>query len=285
MPGRSSTVHRPRARQAPAAVVVLALLVLAVSACARGEALSSDDDARTAPTTAPPSPSSSPSSTSSSTSTSTTTTSSTTTTTTTSTVPPPPPISLGDIRLQEGDEGEAVRRLEQQLLAAGFWLDRADDGVFDESTLHAVVALQKTHGLERTGVLDLAALVALSQGGRPDSRSLYGPVIEVDLTRQVLLVVQDGTVREVFDVSTGRRAGWTPEGEYKVNREVDGIRNAPLGRLYRPKYFVRGVAVHGYSKVPPEPQSHGCVRVTNAVMDHIWDTNLMPKGTAVWVYS
>jgi peptidoglycan hydrolase-like protein with peptidoglycan-binding domain len=278
MPGRNSTVHRPRAGQAPAAVVGLALLVLAVTACARGEALSSDGDARTAPTTAQPSPSSStPTS-------STSSTSSTTSTSTTTTVPPPP-ISLGDIRLQEGDEGEAVRRLEQQLLAAGFWLDRADDGVFDESTLHAVVALQKTHGLERTGVLDLAALVALSQGGRPDSRSLYGPVIEVDLTRQVLLVVQDGTVREVFDVSTGRRAGWTPEGEYKVNREVDGIRNAPLGRLYRPKYFVGGVAVHGYSKVPPEPQSHGCVRVTNAVMDHIWDTNLMPKGTAVWVYS
>jgi peptidoglycan hydrolase-like protein with peptidoglycan-binding domain len=275
MPGRNSIVHRPRARRARAGAIVLALLVLAVSACARGEALSSDDDAQTAPTTAPPSTRPSTSSTSSTTSTSTTTT----------TTVPPPPIQLADIRLQEGDEGDAVRGLEQRLLAAGFWLDRADDGVFDESTLHAVVALQKTHGLERTGVFDFAALTALIQAGRPDSRSLYGPVIEVDLTRQVMLVVQDGTVREVFDVSTGRRAGWTPEGEYKVNREVDGIRNAPLGRLYRPKYFVGGVAVHGYSKVPPEPQSHGCVRVTNAVMDHIWDTNLMPKGMAVWVYS
>jgi lipoprotein-anchoring transpeptidase ErfK/SrfK len=157
--------------------------------------------------------------------------------------------------------------------------------VFDEATLHAVVALQKTFGLERTGVFDVAAFTALAQAARPAPRSTTGPVIEVDLTRQVLFVVRDGVVSEVFDVSTGRKPGWTPQGEYAVTREVDGIRHAPLGRLYRPKYFVGGVAVHGYSKVPSEPQSHGCVRVTNAVMDHIWAGDLMPKGTPVWVYA
>jgi peptidoglycan hydrolase-like protein with peptidoglycan-binding domain len=194
-------------------------------------------------------------------------------------------VPVADLRLQKGDEGDAVRSLEAQLLASGYWLDRADDGVFDESTHHAVVALQKTHGLERTGVVDLAALAALNQLARPPARSTTGAVVEVDLTRQVLFVVRDGVVQEVFDVSTGRRPGWTPTGEYSVTREINGIRNAPLGRLYRPKYFVGGVAVHGYSKVPPEPKSHGCVRVTNAVMDHIWDADLMPKGMPVWVYT
>jgi hypothetical protein len=178
-----------------------------------------------------------------------------------------------------------VRALEAQLLASGYWLERADDGVFDESTRHAVVALQKTHGLERTGVYDLAALGALNQIARPAARSTTGTVVEVDLVRQVLFLVHDGVVHEIYDVSTGRRAGWTPTGEYTITREINGVRNAPLGRLYRPKYFVGGVAIHGYSKVPAEPASHGCVRVTNAVMDHIWDADLMPKGTAVWVYA
>jgi peptidoglycan hydrolase-like protein with peptidoglycan-binding domain len=256
------------------AALLVALASLAVS-CARGEA---------AQEAAPPSTSVPPPTSSTSTTTSTTTTSTTTTSTTTTTVPPPPPVPLADIRLQAGDEGDAVRSLEQQLLTAGFWLDKADDGVFDDSTSHAVTALQKTYGLERTGVFDFAAFLALGQGARPTPRSAAGPVVEVDLTRQVLFVVRDGVVLEVYDVSTGRRDGWTPTGEYAVNREVNGIRNAPLGRLYRPKYFNRGVAVHGYPKVPNSPQSHGCVRVTNAVMDHIWFADLMPKGTWVWVY-
>jgi hypothetical protein len=251
---------------------MLALTVVLASAVACSEdALR--DDAVAAPTTSPPPAP-----------TSTSTTSTSTTTSTTTTTIGPPPIPVADIRLQEGDEGDAVRALEAQLVGAGYWLDRADDGVFDESTAHAVTALQKTNGLERTGVYDLAAFAALNQLARPPARSTTGPVIEVDLARQVLFVVQDGVVREIYDVSTGRKPGWTPTGEYAVTREIDGIRHAPLGRLYRPKYFVGGVAVHGYSKVPSEPQSHGCVRVTNAVMDHIWETNVMPKGTPVWVY-
>jgi peptidoglycan hydrolase-like protein with peptidoglycan-binding domain len=267
MPGRNPPSCRTRALRR---VATLLTLVLAAAGCSRGDAFA--DDA--APSTSAP-----PASTTSSTS-----STSTSTTTTTSTLPPPPPVPVADLRLQVGDQGDAVRALEQQLLTAGFWLDKADDGVFDESTLHAVTALQKTNGLERTGVFDAAALAALDQWIRPLPRSVTGPVIEVDLARQVLFVVRDGMVNEIFDVSTGRRPGWTPVGEYAVNREVNGIRNAPLGRLYRPKYFVGGVAVHGYSKVPAEPASHGCVRVTNAVMDHIWDTDLMPKGMPVWVY-
>src|SRR5207244_343993 len=59
----------------------------------------------------------------------------------------------------------------------------------------------------------------------------------------------------------------------------------PLGRLYRPKYFhPDGIALHGYTQVPPRPASHGCVRFTNAAIDFIWNANLAPIGTTVWVY-
>jgi peptidoglycan hydrolase-like protein with peptidoglycan-binding domain len=283
MPARNRERATARARRAirrrlVTAVVAAVALGAVVTACSGDDTISGDAAPSTTAsgdTTAPPS--TRPPATTSSTS--------TTSTTTTTTTIGPPPVPVADLRLQKGDEGDAVRALEADLLAKGYWLDRADDGVFDESTRHAVVALQKTYGLERTGVVDLATVSALAQIAPPPARSTTGTVIEVDLTRQVLFVVRDGLVSEIFDVSTGKRAGTTPVGEYAVTREIDGIRNAPLGRLYRPKYFVGGVAVHGYSKVPPQPASHGCVRVTNAVMDHIWDAGLMPKGTPVWVYS
>ena len=57
-----------------------------------------------------------------------------------------------------------------------------------------------------------------------------------------------------------------------------------LGQIYRPKYFIGGVAIHGSQVVPAYPASHGCVRVTPAAMDMIWESELMPLGTKVVVY-
>jgi lipoprotein-anchoring transpeptidase ErfK/SrfK len=44
------------------------------------------------------------------------------------------------------------------------------------------------------------------------------------------------------------------------------------------------VAVHGSSSIPNYPASHGCVRVSVPFMDFVWDQNLMPMGTTVWVH-
>ena len=57
-----------------------------------------------------------------------------------------------------------------------------------------------------------------------------------------------------------------------------------LGILYRPRFIVGGVAVHGYSSVPNYPASHGCIRVSNSAMDMIWGQNIMPMGSRAWVH-
>ena len=57
-----------------------------------------------------------------------------------------------------------------------------------------------------------------------------------------------------------------------------------LGEIYRPKYFSGGAAVHGSNSIPDYPASHGCVRVSVPAMDWVWDINLMPKSTPVWVH-
>jgi hypothetical protein len=72
----------------------------------------------------------------------------------------------------------------------------------------------------------------------------------------------------------------------RITREIDGMREAERGQLWRPKYFddSRGIAIHGSASVPNYPASAGCVRVTNAAMDFIWQAGLAPVGTTVWVY-
>lgn len=185
--------------------------------------------------------------------------------------------------LRLGDRGDEVRELQQRLSELGYWLGDAD-GVFGDSTLHAVLAFQKVEGLSRDGVVGPQTRRALASASRPQPRSDSGRVIEVDLARQVLIVAVDGQVRYVLDASTGAVPGTTPTGHFEVFRDVDGNDPGPLGTLYRPKYFYLDVAVHGYPEVPPYPASHGCVRVTNAAMDLLWSEGHLPIGQPVWVY-
>ena len=48
--------------------------------------------------------------------------------------------------------------------------------------------------------------------------------------------------------------------------------------------FSGGIAVHGSNHIPDYPASHGCVRVSVPAMDWIWEQNLMPLDTPVWVH-
>lgn len=197
--------------------------------------------------------------------------------------PATPAAPMAPVGLKKGASGPEVSALQNRLIGLGYWLGEPD-GVFDEDTRHAVIAFQKLAGLSRDGTVGPATQAALDSAGRPSARTTAGHVIEVDLAHQVLLIVDDGTVTEVVDVSTGRRAGTTPIGRFAVERQIDGLRKAPLGRLYRPKYFHGGVAVHGFTSVPTKPASHGCVRVTYTAMDHLWGPGVMPLGTPVVVY-
>ncbi|MGH1491481.1 MAG: L,D-transpeptidase family protein [Acidimicrobiales bacterium] len=165
----------------------------------------------------------------------------------------------------------------------GYWLGDVD-GVMGSMTSHAVTAFQKAEGLTRTGEFDNATLERLPIATRPRPRTGAGYVLEVDLERQILMVVSDGAVSWVFDIATGAAATPTPEGEFTTYKEIDGFRHAPLGTLYRPKYFNGGIALHGYTSVPSQPASHGCVRLTYPAMDFMWEAGLAPLGSTVLVY-
>ena len=208
-----------------------------------------------------------------------TTTATTLPPTTTTTVPPAPPLPP----LKQGDTGPDVSALQARLSALGYWLEDTD-GTYGVTTAHAVTAFQKRAGLDRDGVAGPDTEAALLSASRPTPQSVDGHHFEIDIESQTMLLVDSGAVQWVFDVSTGAVAGTTPKGDFKVYRQVNGYDHGPLGTLYRPKYFIRGVAIHGFTSVPTHPASHGCVRVVNQAMDFLWSSDAVPIGTQVVVY-
>lgn len=154
--------------------------------------------------------------------------------------------------------------------------------------------MQKAAGLPRTGVVDAATAAALSAGTVPTATSTSGHVVEVNLTRGLLLFVTNGHVDNVLNTSTGggyvyydqgvRNVALTPKGHFTTTRVIEGQHRSSLGLLFRPRYFVGGFAIHGDSYVPPRPVSHGCVRVSDQAINWIWSTGNDAIGTPVWVY-
>ena len=204
---------------------------------------------------------------------------------------PPTPHHEG---LQQGDHGAQVLALQKKLLAMGFWLSSAD-GSYGQTTEQAVMAFQKATGLARDGVagpITLKAVQAAAIDLQPQTTS--GHWFEIDKTRQLLLIVDDGTIRHIFNTSTGSNSPYvqggvtytatTPSGQFAVFRQVDALDPGPLGDLWRPKYFNGGIAIHGSPSIPGFPASHGCARLSNPAIDWIWSSNELPIGTHVTVY-
>lgn len=228
---------------------------------------------------------------------------------TVTTPPPGPPANRVDVAALTtplfpigATSGDETSRVQQRLLELGFWLNGAD-GRYELTTRQAVMAFQKYAGLDASGEVD--ANTATTMSGmtlRAYGHADAGTLIEIDKTRQLIFFYVDGKVEWVFNTSTGNGQPYieedqnspgtlvegvalTPDGLHKVNRERPvGWWEGDLGQIYRPKYFVGGIAIHGSNSVPNYPASHGCVRVTIEAMDFIWEAGLMPLTLPVWVH-
>lgn len=193
-----------------------------------------------------------------------------------------------------GTRGLEVAVLQQQLTDLGYRPGPVD-GAYGAQTASAVLAFQKFESLDRTHTATAAVhdRIANPQGAGPRS-DILGTRVEIDIVRQVLLVVgPDGTYK-VINTSTGgnyeyvnpktgdTNVAYTPTGSFAVGYRYDGLEVAPLGELYRPLYFYGGWAIHGSTSVPEYPASHGCARTSFTDQDWIWDQ--IPSGTPVYVY-
>lgn len=218
------------------------------------------------------------------------------------TLPPPSMKDPETIQASGQRSGPPTRAAQKKLLSLGFWLKGAD-GRFEDTTRQAVMAFQKYYKLRPSGSITLGTAYLLDAVSDPAAAfSNEGTLAEVDKQRQLLFLVVEGQTVAVLNASTGddreyeepdanspgviiRGVALTPEGTFKIDRErPDGWWIGDLGQIYRPKYFMGGVAIHGSTSVPAYPASHGCVRVSVAAMDMIWSENLLPRGTTVVVH-
>jgi N-acetylmuramoyl-L-alanine amidase len=195
--------------------------------------------------------------------------------------------------LRPGDQGPLVADMQTRLTNLGYWLGGAG-GYFGDGTEQAVYALEKAAGIARSGVVDPAFVAALNADTVPVPKTTSGDGIDVDLTRDLVEIVHNGKLEYTLNTSTGggytytqsgaTYVALTPKGIFQTNRVVNGIVVDVLGQLWRPRFFDAGFAIHGDTYVPPYPESHGCVRVSNEAINWIWANNIDPVGMTVWVY-
>jgi hypothetical protein len=157
----------------------------------------------------------------------------------------------------------------------------------------ALTTFQKWEGRRITGRLTRSELNAIRSATAPRPKDPGYRHVEVDLDRQVLLLIDDdGAVTTILPVSTGsgkqykekRMSGlaYTPRGRFKIYGKIAGWRKSPLGLLYYPNYFSDGLAIHGNPEVPHTPRSHGCVRIPMSAAKEM--SERLEIGTIVLIY-
>lgn len=192
-----------------------------------------------------------------------------------------------DASLTRAETREAERRLSD----LGYWTG-AVDGLFDPATRSALIAFQKWEGRPVTGQLDLDELKAIRTGAAPKARDVGYAHVEVDLDRQVLLIVNDNDAVRVLPVSSGNdkpfvdegqnSIAYTPRGRFIVYDKEVGWHTGSLGSVYYANFISGGVAIHGSRNVPIQPASHGCIRVPMFAAREV--SKLLRLGTIVLVY-
>jgi hypothetical protein len=190
--------------------------------------------------------------------------------------------------LSRAELKEAERRLSEM----GYLTGRVD-GTIDGDTRVGLITFQKWEGRKVTGSLTRSELNAIRDANAPQPKDSGYKHVEVDLDRQVLLLIDsEGVVKTILPVSTGsgkhykekRMSGlaYTPRGRFRIYNKLSGWRRSPLGLLYYPNYFSDGLAIHGNPSVPHSPRSHGCVRIPMFAASAI--SRQLPVGTIVLIY-
>ena len=183
-----------------------------------------------------------------------------------------------------------TREAERLLAELGYWTGPVD-GVFDPATRFALVAFQKWERRPITGRLTIDELEAIRKSETPSPRDGDYEHVEVDIDRQVLLMMDGKGGMRVLPVSSGtdkpffydgqESIAYTPRGRFVVYEKIPGYDENFPG-VYYANYISGGIAIHGYPQVPAQPASHGCIRIPLFAATEV--SKRMPVGTIVLVY-
>jgi len=202
-----------------------------------------------------------------------------------------PTVAAAQQRQRTSVTPAQTKEAERLLSELGYWTGPVD-GVWSPATRSAVIAFQKWEGRTITGKITGDELEAIRTATAPKARDLGYAHVEVDVDRQVLMLVDDNDRVRVLPTSTGSdkpfkdlgqmSVAYTPRGRFVVYDKTFGWENGQLGSVYYANYISGGVAIHGYLTVPAYPASHGCIRIPMFAAKEV--SKLLPLGTIVLVY-
>lgn len=192
---------------------------------------------------------------------------------------------------QQGPISRAqTREAEQRLSELGYWTGPVD-GRFDPASRSALVAFQKWEGRATTGRLTVDEIETLRRAMAPVPRDGNYAHVEVDIDRQVLLIIDDKERVRVLPVSTGTdkpfaydgqtSIAYTPRGRFVIYEKGVGWEDNLPG-MYYANYISGGIAIHGSHNVPARPASHGCIRIPLFAAREV--SRMLKLGTIVLVY-
>jgi hypothetical protein len=154
-------------------------------------------------------------------------------------------------------KGPVAKLFNRSLQAQGYHTGTRGRRVTSGTHL-AIKAFRKVNGMRWSERYSPAIFRTLLQGkGAFKPRFDDGKHVEVDISKQVMALVEGDRPVHTFHVSTGTGGTPTVLGNYRFYLKQPGYNSK---RMYYSVYFIGGYATHGYSSVPNGRASHGCVR-------------------------
>lgn len=182
--------------------------------------------------------------------------------------------------LDPGQHNSQVHLFNELLRKQGYYV--GVDKSYDPGTSRAVMAFRKTNNMKRTfnASPEIFRMLANGDGSFHLARPGLGRHVEVDISRQVMVLADHGKPQYIFHVSTGAPSTPTIRGTYNFYSRQPGYNSVGM---YYSVYFRGGYAIHGYHSVPPYNASHGCVR--NPIPNSQFIYNWVSIGMPIAIYS
>jgi putative cell wall-binding protein len=157
---------------------------------------------------------------------------------------------------------------EETLARQGYVMPQVD-GATDRFSVWAILAFEKVAGLKADGRFGETEWRKMLRNPRMPVRRPDLPAnhVEINIGKQLILLVRNGKVRHAIHTSTGKSSTPTIRGTFTVY-EKRNYRQA--NGMYRSIFFHGGYAMHGYPSIPTYPASAGCARTYDGNMDFIY---------------
>ncbi|MPZ73408.1 MAG: L,D-transpeptidase family protein [Nitriliruptorales bacterium] len=171
---------------------------------------------------------------------------------------------------------------EQTLRRQGYVVPRGHvDGTRDRFSVFAIYAFEKVAGLRPNGRFGNREWRLMLRNPRLKVRrpDLPAKHLEINIGKQLILLIERGRVRNHIHTSTGKASTPTIRGTFTVY-EKRPYRQA--NGMYKSIFFYGGYAIHGYPSIPLYPASHGCARTYDGNQDFIYPRVFIGERVATY---